>query len=229
MGGMPVLAAVKLSEVDLDQLHVLDDAERQLAAKFGSTVHRDRFLAGRMALRFHVADVAGVEPGSLHADYLCRSCGDEDRVHGAPRYRARAGGPWILASLSKSGDWCLMAAAANNQVRGVGVDLESSASANFDGFGAVAMTARERNQLQEVPAAQRPLFQTVLWTRKEAVLKALGSGLFVDPSLVDVAGPVPLLPERMSGPGRWVVEDVDPGPLGLADDCVAAMAVVLNV
>lgn len=226
--GKPVLAAVKLSDIDLEQLHTLDGAERQLAGTFGSTTQRDRFLAGRLALRFHAAGVAGVDPGSLHADYVCPNCRGTDRAHGAPRYRAGVHGPWVQASLSRSGDWCLLAAVVNEQVCGVGVDLESCASADFEGFEAVAMTAREREYLQEVPVSQRALFQTVLWTRKEAVLKALGSGLSLDPSLVDVAGVVPLLPGWMSGSGRWVAEDVDPGPLGLADDAVAAMAVVLK-
>lgn len=227
-GGKPVLAAVKLPDVDLEQVHLLDGAERQMAGEFGSTRQRDKFLAGRIALRFHVAEVAGVDPGSLHADYLCRNCRGEDRAHGAPRYRVGANGPWVQASLSRSGDWCLMAAVLNGQVYGVGVDLECSAAANFEGFGDVAMTPREHEYLEKVTASQRSLVQTVLWTRKEAVLKALGRGLSLDPTLVDVAGVVPLLPGWMSGPERWVVEEVHPGPLGLADDGVAAMAVAWN-
>ncbi|WP_458782245.1 4'-phosphopantetheinyl transferase family protein [Arthrobacter sp. D3-16] len=179
-------------------------------------------------MRFHVAEVAGVDPGSLYADFLCRSCWGGGRAHGAPRYRAGVNGPWIQASLSRSGDWCLVAAVISQEVVGVGVDLECCASADFEGFGAVAMTPREREYVEKLTASQRSLFQTVLWTRKEAVLKALGRGLSLDPSLVDVAGAVPLLPGWMSGPGRWVVEDVDPGPLGLAVDAVAAMAVVLK-
>jgi hypothetical protein len=46
-----MLAAVRLSAVDLGQAHTLDAAERQLAAAFRSSGQRDRFLAGRIALR----------------------------------------------------------------------------------------------------------------------------------------------------------------------------------
>jgi 4'-phosphopantetheinyl transferase len=224
----PVLAAVKLSDVDLGQVHTLDGAERQLALKFSSPMQRDRFLAGRIALRFHVARVAGVNPDSLYADYVCGRCSSEDRAHGAPRYRTRADGLLVQASLSRSRDWCLMAAMVDELVLGVGVDLECSISAGFEGFGVVAMTAGEREYIQRLPLSLRPLIQTVMWTRKEAVLKALGQGLSLDPSLVDVAGVVPLGPWWTSGSEQWVVEDVNPSPLGLPNNSIAAKALLLK-
>lgn len=224
----PMLAAVWLRDVDVGQVHILDAAERRLASRFSTPAQRDRFLAGRIALRFHVAEVAGVDPGSLYADYLCGGCGSSDRAHGAPRYRTGADGLLVQASLSRSGDWCLMAAVVDEMILGVGVDLECCASAGFGGFEAVAMTASEREYIQRLPPSQTPLLQTALWTRKEAVLKALGTGLALDPSLVDVAGLVPLLPGWASGSGRWVVEDVNPGRLGLPHTGVAAMALLLS-
>ncbi|MBT2550811.1 4'-phosphopantetheinyl transferase superfamily protein [Arthrobacter sp. ISL-65] len=223
-----MLAAVKLSDVDLGQARTLGGAERRLALRLSTAVQRDRFLAGRIALRLHVARVAGVNPGSLYADYVCGRCSGKDRAHGAPRYRTGTDGLLVQGSLSRSGDWCLMAAVVDELVLGVGVDLECRASAGFEGFVAVAMTAGEREYVQRLPPSQRPLLQTVLWTRKEAILKALGRGLSLDPSLVDVAGVLPLLPGWTSGSGRWVVEDVNPGPLGLPNTGVAAMALLLD-
>lgn len=228
-GSKPVLAAVRLSEVDLGQLHTLDAAERRLAARRSTPLQRDRFVAGRIALRFHVAKVAEANPGSLHADYLCNACEDEDRAHGSPRYQVGADGPLVRASLSRSGDWCLMAAAVDGHFKGVGLDLECFTSADFDGFEAVAMTAREREYIRKAAPFERPRLQTVLWTRKEAVLKALGTGLALDPSLVDVSGPLTLTspPGMARVSGRWIVEDVNPGPLGLPKDSIAAMALLL--
>jgi 4'-phosphopantetheinyl transferase len=226
--GKAMLAAVRLSAVDLGQAHTLDDAERQLAAAFRSAGQRDRFLAGRIALRLHAANVAGASPGSLQADYVCRNCMREDRAHGMPLYRAGPGRLPVRASLSRSGDWCLLAATTDEQVLGVGVDLESRASADFEGFEAVAMTAREREYLQTVAPPLRSFRQTQLWTRKEAVLKALGTGLIIDPALVDVAGAVPLVPGRRHGSEGWLVEDLSPGSVGLPDDCFAVMALLLK-
>lgn len=226
--GKTMLAAVRLSAVDLEQTHTLDDAEVQLAAAFRSSGQRDRFLAGRIALRLHAANVAGVSPGSLQADYVCRNCMREDKAHGLPLYRTGPGSSPVRASLSRSGDWCLLAATADEQVLGVGVDLESRASADFEGFETVAMTAREREYLQTVAPPLRSLRRTQLWTRKEAVLKALGTGLTIDPALVDVAGADPLVPGRGRGSERWLVEDLSPGSLGLPDDGVAVVALVLK-
>lgn len=240
-----LLAAVMLSGVDLGQADTLDDGERQRAASFRSELQRDRFLAGRIALRRQAAMAAGVEAGELQADYDCRECTRDDHVHGTPRYQAGPSRPTVLASLSRAGDWCLLAATTDERVLGVGVDLEGSTAAGFEGFEAVALSEREREHLQGMEPALRPSVQTLLWTRKEAVLKALGRGLaVVAPSLVDVAGPVPLLPDFLQaataepqlmgvplvegGGYRWLVDAVDPESVGLPDSFTAAVAVLLK-
>jgi 4'-phosphopantetheinyl transferase len=241
------LAALRLSSVDLRQAEFLDDAERRLARTFASQVQRERFLAGRIALRRHAAEAAGVDVRDLQADYVCRECMRDDQVHGMPRYQTGPRKVTVLASLSRAGDWCLLAASTDGQVLGVGVDLESGGAAGFEGFGQIALSAREQEELQMVEPALQPGFQTRLWTRKEAVLKALGTGLaVVDPALVDVAGSVPLLPGHVAGTGgalmtaeppagrrkggrnRWVVDAVDPGSVGLPLSFTAAIALVLK-
>jgi 4'-phosphopantetheinyl transferase len=245
--GRILLAAVQLSSVDLRQADTLDDGERQRAASFRSELQRERFLAGRIALRLHAAAAAGVSAGALRADYLCQECTRDDHVHGTPRYRAGPSGHTVLASLSRAENWCLLAATTDDRVLGVGVDLEGSAAAGFDGFNEVALSEREREHLLGVEPALRPSVHTLLWTRKEAVLKALGRALdVVDPSLVDVAGPVPLLPDFLQAPAepvvtgmplvgdqdggrhRWLVDAVDPDSVGLPDSFTAAMAVRLK-
>lgn len=241
------LAAVRLSSVDLRQADFLDDAERRLAWTFATQVQRERFLAGRIAIRRHAADAAGVDVRDLQADYVCRECTRDDHVHGMPRYQAGPQKVTVLASLSRAEDWCLLAASTDGQVLGVGVDLESGVAAGFEGFGQVALSVREREERQKVEPELQPAFQTRLWTRKEAVLKALGRGLaVVDPALVDVAGPVPLLPGHVAGTGgplmtavppaggreggrhRWVVDAVEPGSVGLPNSFTAAVALVVK-
>ena len=154
------LAAVRLSSVDLRHTDFLDDAERRLAWTFASQVQRERFLAGRIALRSHAAEAAGVDVQDLQADYVCLECSRDDHVHGMPRYQAGPRKVTVLASLSRAEDWCLVAASTDGQVLGVGVDLESGVAAGFEGFGQVALSVREREELQKVEPALQPGFQT---------------------------------------------------------------------
>ncbi len=74
-----------------------------------------------------------------------------------------------------------LAAAAVTDAGPVGVDLEEVARTAFSGFAGVALhpderadTARERGRV---------------WTRKEAFLKAVGTGVALDPRTVRVSGP----------------------------------------
>jgi 4'-phosphopantetheinyl transferase len=117
-----------------------------------------------------------------------------------------------------------LAASLDDAIAGIGVDIENGSAADFDGFPSLVMTANERGQLQEVPPALKARFQTRLWVRKEAVLKALGTGLAKAPSAVDVSGPIPA---GLSGPpaaALWKVEDLSPAAVGLPGDFAASIA-----
>nr|WP_276607400.1 4'-phosphopantetheinyl transferase superfamily protein [Kocuria sediminis] len=77
--------------------------------------------------------------------------------------------------------------------------------------------------LRALPAADRPAAVTTVWARKEALLKALGSGLFRDLSVDDVgAGPVPGRPVA-----DWRILDLalPPGPSPAREDVRAALTV----
>ncbi|WP_350002696.1 4'-phosphopantetheinyl transferase superfamily protein [Pseudarthrobacter sp. WHRI 8279] len=217
------LAAVRLSDADLGLTHILDEAELARAATFRSPALRDTFTAGRIALRLHISALTGDSPGSLTADYFCPTCGNR-AGHGIPQYRLPSRTGHLRASLSRSANWCLLAASLDEGLAGIGVDLEDGSAADFDGFPSLALTATERGQLQEVPPALKAKFQTRLWVRKEAVLKALGTGLAKAPSAVDVSGPIPA---GLSGPpaaALWKVEDLSPAALGLPGGFAAAIA-----
>jgi hypothetical protein len=97
-----VLAAVRLSAVDIGLVDMLDDAERSLAAAIHSSAQRDRFLAGRIALRLHAAKVVGVSPGSLQADYICPYCRHQDKAHGMPRYQVLPPGEKVSGTMKFS-------------------------------------------------------------------------------------------------------------------------------
>lgn len=214
------LAAVRLSDVDLGLAHLLDEPELARAATFHSLARRDAFTAGRIALRLHISALTGDSPGSFKADYACPACSNRTGPgHGIPRYQLPSPATGLRVSLSRSGNWCLLAASLDHGIAAIGVDIENGSAADFDGFPSLAMTASERGLLQKVPPALAARFQTRLWVRKEAVLKALGTGLATAPSMVDVSAPA-----GVRGPARWNVEDISPGSVGLPKDYVAAIA-----
>ena len=200
-GGTPALHPVELSR----------------AAAIPHGRERDRFLAGRTAIRRLAAELLGTDPGDLALDYACPNCGRSGPVdHGRPGYRSRAGGPTARLSLSRSGPWCLLAGTTDAAVQAVGVDLEDMGRVGFAGFDDVALTPDERTALRRVgePEAQR--MRARLWARKEAFLKATGAGLFREPSDVDASG--------ASREGiEWV--DIDHGPLRLPPEFVVAVAI----
>lgn len=159
--------------IDLDaqltggEMDSLSAAEQARAARFTFARHRTRFIAGRSALRRLLAQRIGRPERELHI---------EEGLHGKP-FLAEA--PQLQFNLSHS-DGVGLLAVANPQpccTQAVGIDVElvrpvsdalALAEANFD--------LDERAVLAELPDGERDRAFLVGWTRKEACLKAHGSG-----------------------------------------------------
>jgi 4'-phosphopantetheinyl transferase len=98
----------------------------------------------------------------------------------------------------------------------VGVDLEPMAPPDRDAVAHVVMAQLELAAFLALPEAERDAAFLRLWTRKEAVMKAGGTGFSVDPRLLTVGfGPV-VGPVAMPGFARsFAVADL-PGPTAAA-------------
>lgn len=132
--------------------------------------------------------------------------------HGMPRYRLQNGDRGPLLSLSRAGGWAVLAGIGGNGVLRLGIDVERKGRADFAGVDELVLTPKERRVVRTSGDAgsQRAIF----WARKEAFLKATGSGLRRDPATVETTAGIV---EGVS------LTDVDPLRLGLPAD----MAVVL--
>lgn len=202
----PVLVARLRLDTDPSALAVaaalVDDAERARAARFVREADHARHLLGRALARVLLARRTGVAPASL------RLVADAD---GKPALD----GPGPAFNLSHSGDWiaCVLADDAP-----VGVDVQETtpSMARPDDFGPV-FGPRERARIDGMPdeAARIAAFARA-WTRKEALLKAVGVGLQLKLDAIDIvdgdAGPrwdVPADARSAAAlAGAWTLRDV---------------------
>jgi 4'-phosphopantetheinyl transferase len=73
--------------------------------------------------------------------------------------------------------------------REVGIDIEQvDGTSGWRDVAKVFFTPREQEVISRLPADRQTETFFEIWTRKEAILKALGLGLQFDPAHVDVAG-----------------------------------------
>ena len=157
---------------------VLDDRERERAARRGNPA---RYTTAHALLRTAVAQRVGGTPQDLVFDRTCATCGSHR--HGKPTV---AGHPELSVSLSYAGGLAVVALSRGGEV---GVDVEVVDDSDFEGFNAVTLDPSEAPGLDRVGADQLGLARARVWARKEAVLKASGHGLAVDPRQVVVSGP----------------------------------------
>ncbi|KIU37442.1 4-phosphopantetheinyl transferase [Methylobacterium radiotolerans] len=194
---------------------VLDAAERGRADRFLRPVDRARFRASHAALRLILGDALGLAPADVE---LLAGAGGKPELAGAARRAADF-------NLSHSGARALIGLARDASI---GVDVEAVRPiADALRIAAAHFAADEVSALAGAPhgAVERRFFG--LWTRKEAVVKALGSGLSLPLDRFSVS-----VPPRTAAPSpgfRRRVLDLD-GPWSLAEiDCgsdhVATVAV----
>lgn len=119
-----------------------------------------------------LAGLTGTPPGSVSLTRVCAVCGGP---HGKPQVRVPSG--WEV-SVAHAGDRLLVAAAEVP----VGVDVESLGRETGRGFADVVLHPDEDR-------TDDPVHLVTSWTRKEALLKATGEGLSVDPRDLRVSGP----------------------------------------
>ncbi len=213
-----VLSRLTVQAFDLDGLDPfssggLDAAERRRGAMIGVPRARGRFLAGRAAQRKFAARLLALEEDQLRVNYICRLCGPRPETdHGMPCYWVAGRPTPLLLSLSRCGGWAVLAGIVNPEPgERLGIDVENLVAVGFAGFDDVALTHRERLYVAGVCADLRQHVRAQLWSRKEALLKAVGSGLTTRPDTVDL----------LDDPR---VADLSPQTLGLPEHLVAAVA-----
>ena len=150
-------------------------------------------------------------------DYVCQRA---DRLtfsyddHGKPRLERVAGGPPLFFNASHSHDLALFAIAP---VDGVGVDVERvRAMTDLESIAHQFFSPREQSALDALQGDARTRAFFHCWTRKEAILKGVGTGLSLPFESVDVpiaSDALPCLvqlPDTLSNVRDWSLHDVRP-------------------
>jgi len=181
---------------------LLNETERGRARGFWRSGDRARFVAGHVALRRLLGAYLSVPPKTVDLIRLpCPLCG-------APHGRPAVAGNSIHFSISYAASLILIALARVP----IGVDVEARVAPRIAGELGPLLHPREAAELHEQVGTEQAQAFTQAWTRKEAYLKGLGTGLARDPS-ADYLGATAGAP---TDPAGWAVSDLvlEPGYAG---------------
>lgn len=184
-----------------EMLALLDLTERRRADRYATPARAEAFVAGRYLLRTFAADLMDTDPRALVADFGCPVCRRQTAHsdHGRPGYLLDGERLPFALSLSRTADAVLLGAldleapdlraprGAGSLVRGIGVDIDAVSGVVFDDFDDVALSQAERDRVTGLPRNERDSERARLWVRKEALVKAEGTGFSpAGPADVDV-------------------------------------------
>ncbi len=185
-------------------LPVASPGRRVAAARFGQPLDALRCLASEALLRHAAKALLGQEP---ELDLTVGPFGKPAFLrHPEVHFNLSHSGPWLLCALHDAP---------------VGVDVEQESSRAL-AAAPTFMSVEELGRHRQLPPDQTQADFFRLWTRKESLLKAAGTGLSRDPRAITLApggvssGPPP--PPGMC----WVLEDVPLPPGARAALCFAA-------
>jgi 4'-phosphopantetheinyl transferase len=146
---------------------VLNDSERERAARFVFERDRRTFIRARWMLRTTLARYLGIEPGAVPLTF--GQFGKPGSDHPAATRLA------LSFNLSHAGGAVAVCLARE---RLLGVDVEAPASREgIDGLADRYFTSAEAGELAQLSGTERRDRFFEYWTLKEACLKAIGVGL----------------------------------------------------
>lgn len=178
---------------------LLDERELERLGRLRRAADRARYVAAHALLRLLIARRWGVDPASVEVSATCTRCSGP---HGRPTVMSPPGRGTLHVSIAHAGDRVVVAA---TDLGPVGVDVEVDSCADFAGFDGVSLASSEQRELARLSSGQQLTGRTQMWVRKEAVLKATGDGLSVDPRQV-IVSPPPEPPRLVA----WQNGSVDP-------------------
>jgi 4'-phosphopantetheinyl transferase len=190
----------------------LSEDERFRAERFRRAADRERYTAGRALLRQLLADRLGVPAGSITL-----AAGPQGKPHVA--YPAAT----LEFNVAHSGRLALVAISSSLPV---GIDVERiDPDLDWEPLSSRFFAAAEDRAIKLLPEEDRRAGFFACWTRKEAVVKAIGMGLSYPLHDFEVTIDPHADPELLRGgqgmrTDEWMLRDLDAGAGFRA--CIAA-------
>lgn len=173
----------RVGPLSAETMSLLSEPERLYASSKFRVSDQDRSLVAAAVLRVCAGHWTGTPPEHVVVVRRCTRCGG---AHGRPHLPDTP----LHASVSHSRDWVVVAL---TEAGPVGVDVEYRTDVDL------ALLAPPVLAPDETASTVRDFF--VMWTRKEAVVKATGDGLHVPLAAVRV-GRADAQPLLLEYPGR---------------------------
>jgi 4'-phosphopantetheinyl transferase len=193
-------------QVQDNYLSTLDQDERTRASRFHFDKHRRHFVVSRGFLRALLGRYLDTSPEAVRFAY---------GPHGKPMLEGEHRDSSLRFNASHSGDWAVYAFVQEHEI---GVDVEQiKEDFATEGIAERFFSVREVQILNALPEAEKPAAFFRCWTRKEAYIKAIGTGLSHPLDTFDVTlapgEPAALLrvardPESIA---RWSIFDLEVG------------------
>ena len=169
---------------------MLDEEEQARCQRFLSVRARSQFVLCRAALRVALSERLGCANRALSFAYL---------EHGKPFATVDGRRADVGFNVSHSGRHGLIAIGAHDRL---GVDVEERVSKrDLEGIGSLVYGSTERRLLAAATGRDKVHLFYRLWSMKEALIKALGSGFSLNPSRFEV--PPAMLQGERSGSFRF--------------------------
>jgi 4'-phosphopantetheinyl transferase len=148
---------------------LLPAADRERAGRLRRVVDRDRTITAWALVRTLLGDLLGEDPADVAIERHCARCGS--REHGKPLVADTSAG--IHFSLAHSGPHVVVAV---SRAGPVGIDVEClKPNTDYRPLYRKTLTADEAVAFHAGGARPRDFLRT--WVRKEAVTKAVGTGI----------------------------------------------------
>ena len=198
--------SLRANESVMDLQALLTSDEQARATAFHVPEDRDKFIRGRAGLRVILGEAMQADPAALRFTY---------GEHGKPRLLVSGEGSGIEFNVSHSGAMAIVAVSWSGHV---GVDVEfHREDVEFEKLARRFFSDSDCARLLALPQEDVMTAFYRCWTRKEAYIKAVGTGLALALRSFDVAieagatsallATRPVASEKL----RWQLDDVAAG------------------